>query len=130
MSTGHTGMWRPIDTADVNHLFASSTWVLVYTSAGMVVEATPHYFGPGAYIWMTARGENCRGSDDERGQMLRTTVSHWMPLPDPPKAPTHDAPRCAHGATEDESCPECLGAPSDDPDDEVRAYQSDEEKSL
>jgi hypothetical protein len=26
-------------------------------------------------------------------------------------------PKCEHGATEDETCPECLGAPSDDPND-------------
>lgn len=29
-------------------------------------------------------------------------------------------PRCSHGATEDEACPECLGAPSDDPDAGLR----------
>lgn len=28
-------------------------------------------------------------------------------------------PTCPHGATEEEVCPECLGAPSDNPDDEL-----------
>lgn len=28
--------------------------------------------------------------------------------------------RCPHGATDEEACPECLGAPSDDPDEGSR----------
>jgi hypothetical protein len=77
--------WQPIDTADVSQLFATSTWVLIATSEGVVTEAMPYYFDGGGYIWMTARGPNCRGTDDERGQMLPTTVSHWMPLPQHPQ---------------------------------------------
>lgn len=77
--------WQPIETAKVNDLFAHSTWVLVHTDAGMVTEAMPHFMGnDGGYIWMTARGDNCRGSDNEHSRMLRRSVTHWMPLPDAP----------------------------------------------
>lgn len=31
--------------------------------------------------------------------------------------PLRMATHCPHGATEDEVCPECLGVPSDSPDD-------------
>jgi hypothetical protein len=38
-----------------------------------------------------------------------------------PPTKLHELPKCPHGATEEEVCPECLGAPSDNPDDEVEA---------
>lgn len=43
------------------------------------------------------------------------TAAH--PLRPAVKAST--LPTCPHGATEEEVCPECLGAPSDNPDDEL-----------
>lgn len=84
--------WRPIETADVNHLFATSTWVLIQRDDGFVTEAMPHYFSGGGYIWMTARGDNCRGSKDQYSGMLRHDVTHWRPLPSPLKTSALPSP--------------------------------------
>jgi hypothetical protein len=39
------------------------------------------------------------------------------------------AGRCPHGATADDVCPECLGAPSDNPDDEATGLKANEGQS-
>lgn len=87
-SSGETSdEWLPIASADVSQMFASSKWVLIQRDDGFVTEAVPHFFGPDAYIWIAARGDNCRGSNDERSQMLRHSVTHWRHLPSPVKTP-------------------------------------------
>ena len=83
--------WQPIETAKPSERFAHSTWVLVSTSDGRVTEATPYYMDGIYYIWACARGDNCRGAEDGRENMLRHTVTHWMPLPPHASAQGEDA---------------------------------------
>jgi hypothetical protein len=78
-------VWQPIETADVSKLYAYSTWVLIATDEPRVTEATPYYFDTGGYMWMTARGNNVRGSDAAHDHMLRHKATHWMPMPKAPK---------------------------------------------
>lgn len=108
------GGWFPMESANVSKLFASSTWVLLHTDAGMVTEAIPHYFDGGGYIWMTARGENVRGSDDERNHMLRVKPLHWRPLPSPPGA------ELKANAVDPRHCPQCGPHPNDSSEEHTR----------
>lgn len=78
--------WQPIDTANVSQLFASSQWVLVATDRGRVELAIPFYFDAGGYFWLTLRGSNLRGNDNERSQYLRESPTHWMSIPSHPSA--------------------------------------------
>lgn len=85
-SPEETSGWQPVTTADINQLFASSTWVLIHTSDGRVTEGIPVFMDGSKWCWVAGRGNNCIGSEPS---MLIDRVTHWMPRPQPP--PTQKA---------------------------------------
>lgn len=75
--------WRPIETSDFNAIWLSGEMVLVHTVAGLTTTAKALNIADDTRIWV-GLGDNL---SDPRwpSKYLRDTVTHWMPLPPPPK---------------------------------------------